>query len=221
MKGSCLFLISTLFILIHTVESGATGIYQTDYSYPFEGMARSGLQAKTFMICEHTPAAGPYLLRATRSPMPAVRVSQDVAPGPQGTKKEPEGPRRENATNWGGKERQSAPEQSLTILFAFDSAVLDDVARATLSSFVESMGARTKDSYFSVTGYTCDLGRKDHNDILARQRAEAVAGYLRKAGMHLSEVTGTGKCCYATNDPDKRYMNRRVEVRAQKKEITQ
>lgn len=221
MRGLCLFLIGTLFILIHTVESGATGIYQTDYYNPFEGMAHSGLQAKTFMICEYAPAAGPYLLRATRFPMPAVRVSQDVAPSPQGTKKEPEGPRRETATNRGVKERQSGPEQSITILFALDRAVLDDVAKATLSPFVESMGARSKESYFSVTGYTCDLGRKDHNDILARQRAEAVAVYLRKAGMHLSEVTGTGKCCYATNDPDKRYMNRRVEVRAQKKEIAQ
>lgn len=219
MRKSCLFLIATLFILIHMVESGATGIYQTDYSYPFEKMARSGLQAKTFMICEHAPAAGPYLLRATKFPALGVRVSQDVAPGPQGTKKEPEGPRRENATNRGGKEKQSAPEQSIAVYFAFDSSVLDDVARATLSSFFESMGARTKD-YFSVTGYTCDLGRKDHNDILAQQRAEAVAVYLRKAGIHLSEVTGTGKCCYATDDPDKRYMNRRVEVRAQKKEVT-
>lgn len=221
MRGPCLFLIGTLFILIHTVESDAADIYQMDYTHPFEGMARDARQAKTFMICEYEPAAGPYLSRATKFPMPAVRVTQDVAPGPQGTKKEPEGPNGETDTNRGGKEKQSAHEQSIAVYFAFDSAVLDDVARATLSSFFESMGARTKDSYFSVMGYTCDLGRKDHNDILARQRAEAVAVYLRKAGIHLSEVTGTGKCCYATDDPDKRCMNRRVEVRAQKKEVTQ
>ncbi|HOD74565.1 MAG TPA: OmpA family protein [Syntrophorhabdaceae bacterium] len=221
MRGPCLFLIGTLFIVIHTVESGATGIYQTDYSYPFEKMARSGLQAKTFMICEHAPASGPYLLRATRFPLPAVRVTQDVAPSPQGTKKEPEGPSREIAISQGIEEKQSSPGQPVTILFTLDSAVLDDVAKAHLSSFVENMGARSKESYFSITGYTCDLGRKDHNDILARQRAEAVAAYLRKAGIHLSQVTGTGKCCYATDDPGKRYLNRRVEVRAQKKEVTQ
>jgi len=220
MRGLCLFLIGTLFILIHTVESGAAGIYQMGYSYPFDGMARDGRQTKTFMICEYEPAAGPYLSRATRFPALAVRVSQDVAPGPQGTKKESEGPNGETVSNQGVKEKQSSPGQPVTILFTLDSAVLDDVAKAHLSSFVENMGARSKESYFSITGYTCDLGRKDHNDILARQRAEAVAAYLRKAGIHLSQVTGTGKCCYATEDPGKRYLNRRVEVRAQNKEVT-
>ncbi len=142
-----------------------------------------------------------------------------MLPVPRAQRRSPKA--KQIAISQGIEEKQSSPGQPVTILFTLDSAVLDDVAKAHLSSFVENMGARSKESYFSITGYTCDLGRKDHNDILARQRAEAVAAYLRKAGIHLSQVTGTGKCCYATDDLGKRYLNRRVEVRAQKKEVTQ
>ena len=71
-----------------------------------------------------------------------------------------------------------------------------------------------------MTGYTCDLGSKAHNDVLAIKRAEAVAAYLRKAGLHAIWVAGTGKCCYATKDPGKRYLNRRAEVTISKREAT-
>ena len=44
---------------------------------------------------------------------------------------------------------------------------MSDAERARLSSFVKSLDAETKAGNLFVTGYTCDLGSKDHNDDLA------------------------------------------------------
>ena len=106
----------------------------------------------------------------------------------------------------------------ITVLFGLDSSALSNAEKARLSSFVKSLDAEAKAGNLFVTGYTCDLGSKAHNDVLAIERAEAVEAYLRKAGLHVMWVTGMGKCCYATKDPSKRYLNRRVEVTISKKE---
>ena len=98
-----------------------------------------------------------------------------------------------------GYERTShAADARITVLFGLDSSALSDAEKARLSSFVKSLDAETKGGNLFVTGYTCDLGSKAHNDVLAIERAEAVETYLRKAGLHVMWVTGTGKCCYAT-----------------------
>ena len=115
---------------------------------------------------------------------------------------------------------EHAADARITVLFGLDNSVLSDAERARLSSFVKSLGAETKAGNLFVTGYTCDLGNKAHNDVLAIKRAEAVEAYLRKAGLHAMWVTGRGKCCYATKDPGKRYLNRRVEVIFSKREVT-
>ena len=117
-------------------------------------------------------------------------------------------------------ERKPAADARITVLFGLDNSILSDAEKARLSSFVESLDAETKAGNLFVTGYTCDLGTKDHNDVLAMKRAEAVEAYLRKAGLHAIWVTGTGKCCYATQDRGKRYLNRRAEVTISKKEAT-
>ena len=117
-------------------------------------------------------------------------------------------------------DREHVADARITVLFGLDSSVLRDAERARLSSFVKSLGAETKDGNLFVTGYTCDLGSKAHNDVLAIKRAEAVEAYLRKAGLHATWVTGMGKCCYATKDQSKRHLNRRVEVIFSKREAT-
>jgi len=73
-----------------------------------------------------------------------------------------------------------------------------------------------------VDGYTCDIGDKHYNDLLARKRARNVASYLKTTGsIQPSSVTGQGKCCYATGDPGTKHLNRRVEVKiTQKKGVT-
>jgi outer membrane protein OmpA-like peptidoglycan-associated protein len=64
----------------------------------------------------------------------------------------------------------------------------------------------------SVKGYTCEIGSKQYNDKLAVRRAKAVARVLEEEGIHLSEVSGEGKCCYVSKELSK---NRRSEVLVQ------
>ena len=143
---------------------------------------------------------------------PAANVNKEA------TQRLPVGGDRETATRrtrtTGSKTRTRASPSSS----ASTAPALSNAERARLSSFVKSLGAETKAGNLFVTGYTCDLGSKAHNDVLAIERAEAVEAYLRKTGLHAMWVTGMGKCCYATKDPSKRYLNRRVEVIISKKE---
>ena len=66
-----------------------------------------------------------------------------------------------------------------------------------------------------IEGRTDDLGTQSFNDRLARNRADAVAAFLKRLG-----VTGTvtiesqGKCCYLTanRSEETRARNRRVDL---------
>ena len=98
--------------------------------------------------------------------------------------------------------KRQDPDTRITVLFGLDNSALSGAEKARLSFFVKSLDAETKAGNLFVTGYTCDLGTKDHNDVLAMKRAEAVETYLRKAGLRAMWVTGMGKCCYATKDPE-------------------
>ena len=61
-----------------------------------------------------------------------------------------------------------------------------------------------------VTGYTCELGSKEHNDRLALSRAEAVENILETNGIKPAAVSGEGKCCYISGNKE---INRRAEIR--------
>ena len=219
MKTSSLILIAA-FVLFQSVAAHATGIYQMDYRYSFDGMARDNARRQTFVICDDACAAAPPLAPAPRFPALSIRVSQDVASQekPHKRLRMAEAERRLQVRTRATSEH--AADARITVLFGLDSSALSDAEKARLSSFVKSLGAETKAGNLFVTGYTCDLGSKAHNDVLAIKRAEAVEAYLRKAGLHAMWVTGTGKCCYATKDPGKRYLNRRVEVTISKREAT-
>lgn len=219
MKTAFLTPIGVLLVFLESVNSHATGIYQTDYRYSFGGMAHDSAHRQTFVICEDTHITAPYLVRAPRFPALSIRVSQDIVPGRQSTEKGPEDQGRETAVQKDSSVKQDTSEASITVLFELDSSGLTDAAKAKLSSYAQGI-AETKGKNIVVTGYTCDLGSKTHNDILARKRADAIAAYLKVAGVSPSRVLGMGKCCYATQDPDKRSFNRRGEVTTDKTEVT-
>ena len=63
-----------------------------------------------------------------------------------------------------------------------------------------------------ITGYTCRLGADFHNQTLSRQRAETVARVLRTNGFQVATVQGKGSLDPITNDPQRLYRNRRVEI---------
>jgi outer membrane protein OmpA-like peptidoglycan-associated protein len=96
------------------------------------------------------------------------------------------------------------------VLFARGSAELSEQAIKTLPDSVAS--CVTRKTPLTVTGYTCDLNTQELNDRLARQRAESVAELLKRHGFTVAEVRGKGKSGYRTTDPDKRSLNRRVEI---------
>jgi len=203
-------------VLFQSVASYATGISQMDYRYSFDGPASDSAHVRTFVICDDACTVGPSLAPAPRFPALSVRVSRDAAK--ENAQKAPVSGSEGTFPKKDTSEREPAAEARITVLFGLDSSALTEPEKARLSSFVENLGAETKAGDLSVTGYTCDLGSKAHNDVLAIKRGEAVAAYLRESGLHAMRVTGTGKCSYATKDPGRRYLNRRVEVTTSKGE---
>lgn len=220
-KTAFIAVIALLLVLFQPASSHANGIYQMEYRYVFDGTARDSAHGQTFVVCEDACTTAPYLAPAPRFPALSVRISQDVAAGKEDTRTGQEGGKGETAVKTITNGTQRGRDARITVLFGLDSWALSNTERARLSSFVESTGAETKGGDLSVTGYTCDLGSKAHNDILAGKRAEAVATYLRKAGLRPSRVTGIGRCCYVTEDQANRYLNRRVEATISKREAAQ
>lgn len=102
----------------------------------------------------------------------------------------------------------------VVVTFPFGSAVLTTAARASIDVAATGDGIRRID----IRGRTDNVGPAAANDLLARQRAAAVAQYLRTRHPRLAgaevKVDGRGVCCYATeNDtPEGRARNRRVEI---------
>ena len=220
MKRIFLPLVGVLLIFSYSVDSGATGIYQMDYRYPFSDMARDSARRQTFVICDDACVAESPLAPAPRFPALSIKVSQDPIGRKEDPQRAPDGGTGNSTVKKDTGDREHAADARITVLFGLDSSALSDAERARLSSFVQSLSSETKGGDFFVTGYTCDLGSKAHNDVLAIERAEAVETYLRKAGLHVMWVTGMGKCCYATKDSSKRYLNRRAEVIISKREAT-
>lgn len=75
-----------------------------------------------------------------------------------------------------------------SVFFATDSAVLDDVARATLGAIAEEEAGNT----VTLTGYADKRGSTAYNDALARKRAENVKAYLAARGVE-GEVAVVGE----------------------------
>lgn len=221
MKTPFLVLIAT-FLFFQSIGAHAIGISQKDYRYLFDDVARSNAYRPTFVICEDACVAPPPLAPAPRFPVLSIKVSQNPVSGTakETAQKTTVDANNKAATNVEKSNEQQDPDVRITVLFSLDSFVLSDAEKTRLSSFLKSLDAERKAGDFFVTGYTCDLGSKAHNDALAMKRAEAVEAQLRKAGVHAIWIAGIGKCCYATKDPGKRYLNRRVEVIIGKREAT-
>ena len=72
-----------------------------------------------------------------------------------------------------------------TVFFAYDSAELDDNAKATLDQLGEN-------GIYVVRGYASAEGTLEYNKALSLRRAEAVAEYLRARGARVDTVEGLG-----------------------------
>lgn len=96
------------------------------------------------------------------------------------------------------------------ILFGLaDATLAEDAKGKILATLPQKVGKKTP---LQVRGYTCDLGSQQYNDALALRRAKAVAELLRSHGYKVAAVTGKGRQDYVSQDPARRYLNRRAEI---------
>ncbi len=102
-----------------------------------------------------------------------------------------------------------------TILFAFDSAVLDDVAAKTVAEIADSQ-RQTGAKVVITAGHTDRAGSASYNTALSRKRAEAVAESLNRADVSQNNMVvqyfGESRPAVPTGDGKRRPENRRVEI---------
>ena len=219
------FLLAFL-VFVPSIASAAD-IYPMRYPHAFDGIARDGARRDTFVVCERICVTALSLVRAPKSLTLSVRLSHEVTAEsvPGTTPAAGMLAKAETSRKPASQEKSDLPLPSIkglapkptSVLFAIDKFALDASQMAKLSSLVAD-AQDLKGLSTSVEGYTCDLGSQAHNDTLAKKRAETVALYLEKAGVHPTRISGAGKCCYVTEEADKRSLNRRVEITISKGE---
>jgi outer membrane protein OmpA-like peptidoglycan-associated protein len=109
-----------------------------------------------------------------------------------------------------------AAEVPSTITFAFDSAVLDAAARATLDRQAHWI-RQFPEVRFSVFGHTDLVGTAAYNHRLGLRRANAVVNYLVSRGVHRSRLDarvslGQTQPLIVTSEPERRNRRTVTEV---------
>ena len=101
------------------------------------------------------------------------------------------------------------------LLFAFDSDVVRDEARANLRNLAASLH-KYPDSDLLIVGHTDDVGSDSYNQGLSERRARAAANFLVAQGVAPSRLRATGlgeaEPVVANENDANRARNRRVEV---------
>ena len=101
------------------------------------------------------------------------------------------------------------------VSFGFESADLDDSAKAALDTFAQELKARNESVYIEIQGHTDTLGPDRYNYELGQERAEAVQKYLHlkhSLPLHRMSVISYGETVPATEGKTRedRSRNRRV-----------
>jgi peptidoglycan-associated lipoprotein len=115
-----------------------------------------------------------------------------------GCKKEAEEPEPEETTGAEAPppepepvEVEELPCELQTVYFAFDSAELDSIARATIEEAVECFRAQEPDVSLLLTGACDPRGTEEYNIALGERRASSVRGYMRALGLDSSQLSIT------------------------------
>jgi outer membrane protein OmpA-like peptidoglycan-associated protein len=161
------------------------------------------------------PRAAAVELGADSSPGPDAVIARSLSPGGTLVIAGPQAPPPPSQRTAIRPDDAGEPLVSeIVVSFPFGSAMLTGAARAAIDAAAAGDGIR----HIDIRGRTDNVGPAAANDLLARQRASAVAQYLRARHPHLAgaevNVDGRGVCCYATeNDtPEGRARNRRVDI---------
>lgn len=101
------------------------------------------------------------------------------------------------------------------LLFAFDSDVVREEARANLRNLAASLH-KYPESDLLIVGHTDDVGSDSYNQGLSERRARAAANFLVAQGVAPSRLRATGlgetEPVVANENDANRARNRRVEV---------
>lgn len=118
--------------------------------------------------------------------------------------------------NPGTSKERAMPAVGLDIRFELNSARLTDDARRTIRQLAAAIASPQLVNYhFLIAGHTDSTGRKDHNLVLSKQRAEAVESELVAAyGITRKRLEAVGRGQTQPLDPADATnpANRRVEV---------
>jgi OmpA-OmpF porin, OOP family len=197
LKYSVRRLILALIILsIPFCKSFATEIKQ----YPYAGKQDVVKEVKqnTFVICKKCPVIQDL---STSRALPKIAIKAHPETIPVSPSKVTTPP--SSGNNY---------KEKTVIYFKFDRAERMNSEKEKLEQVSKTISRGI--DHIKATGYTCKIGGKKYNEILARRRAESVASFLEDKGIKVSEVIGKGKCCYAS---DKNKLNRRVELEVKNK----
>lgn len=163
----------------------------------------SSMRSSGTTTAGHSPEADQASsIVAKTEKMPEVKFHSDNVPAEQSSPTPTSLHHEQSAAN----ARISNDDRVTTIYFPLNSSFISPAEKQKLLYALESLKGRS----VRVTGYTCELGSKEHNDRLALSRAEAAAEILEANGIKPAAVTGEGKCCYVSGDKE---MNRRAEIR--------
>ena len=104
---------------------------------------------------------------------------------------------------------------SSDLLFAFDSADLNEESKKALNELAKMM-QKNKKNDIRIDGYTDSTGTVEYNDVLSVKRANSVKDYLASQGVAASRMTvkGYGKSnpIASNNTAEGRHKNRRVDI---------
>jgi hypothetical protein len=199
-------LILALIILsIPFCKSFAVEIIQ--YPYAREQDVVKEVEQDTFVICKKCPIAHTQGLRVSRM-LPKIAIK---AP-PETKDMSPSYPSLVVPSVPGTPQPLHNYNEKTVIYFKFGRAELMNSEKEKLEQVSKTISWGV--DHIKATGYTCKIGDKKYNEMLARRRAKSVASFLEDKGIKVSEVIGKGKCCYAS---DKNKLNRRVELEVKNK----
>jgi outer membrane protein OmpA-like peptidoglycan-associated protein/thioredoxin-related protein len=103
------------------------------------------------------------------------------------------------------------------ILFALNSAKIQENTKIILSEIKKYYINRLTYSDIIIEGYTDDIGTNEYNQILSQKRANSIASYFVSEGLSKQKVKTIGygkkKPIVENNSDENRAKNRRVEIR--------
>lgn len=111
-------------------------------------------------------------------------------------------------------EASAAVFDAVTVYFGPDEARLNTETRRQLAEIVDDLASYP--GPVSITGHCASFGTETGRMDLSRQRAHAVYGFLRDSGWKPESepaIEGHGSSRPAVEDPERQYLNRRVEIK--------